>query len=194
MRSLLVLAHLACACAYECNVTLVRVVANVESLSMCGYVNYHVLMLLVFGACSLLFVLVAALKIVWYGPGIDAEQAQSVRQYVWWAFGCLMLMPGFEFVFVFSYVCVVCLVFASAAHCFLSRLSPVRLRSNAIAPSVVTVVVADDTGGFEQCSICLETGIGKPWLTTSCEHSFHLECIQKWAKGTCPLCRKRVWK
>jgi len=40
-----------------------------------------------------------------------------------------------------------------------------------------------------ECSICFEH-LGHPdnVFTTSCNHTFHAECLKKW-QGTCPLCR-----
>jgi hypothetical protein len=45
------------------------------------------------------------------------------------------------------------------------------------------------------CSICLEDI--KTWkrkFTTSCQHSFHLQCINQWKilHNTCPLCRQTI--
>ncbi len=41
------------------------------------------------------------------------------------------------------------------------------------------------------CSICLEE-CNKPFMT-SCNHTFHVECIEEWYKkdNTCPICRKK---
>ncbi len=191
---LLLLLSLTFTAAYDCNITLVSGVANVESSSMCDYVNYHVSMLLFFGGSAIMFVLVAVLHIACYGPNMTINQEYTVQWYVWWALGCLILMPGFEFAFAVFYLCVACLVFASIAHACISRV-PLQHRSNAVdtTPAVVTVVVVDDDAGSDNCSICLESRAGKPWFIAPCKHSFHLECIQKWAQGTCPLCRKKVW-
>ena len=46
------------------------------------------------------------------------------------------------------------------------------------------------------CIICQESlSTGKSVLTTSCQHTFHMECISKNAKvnnNLCPLCRKSI--
>jgi len=194
------IASLSYIAAYDCNVTLGGGVVFAESTSMCDYVNYHVNMILVFGTLAVMFMLAAVILVAWYGRNMSVEQENSVHRYAWWALGSLILMPGFEFAFVLFYLCVVCLVFASIARCFISRIPPLR-NSNAVTtvvtPDVVVVVVADAGAGSEPCCICLESGGGSDlWFTAPCNHSFHLQCIQKWTResqGTCPLCRKSVW-
>ncbi len=42
----------------------------------------------------------------------------------------------------------------------------------------------------EDCCICRESLSGTDRYLTSCRHVFHLACMQKWTKATCPLCRK----
>lgn len=45
----------------------------------------------------------------------------------------------------------------------------------------------------EECAICLNSlgknGCGGPLMLT-CGHMFHLECLEKYKVGRCPLCRK----
>jgi hypothetical protein len=40
----------------------------------------------------------------------------------------------------------------------------------------------------EQCVVCLEH-MGGGVLTMACNHSFHLQCLQKWGDSPCPVCR-----
>ena len=50
------------------------------------------------------------------------------------------------------------------------------------------------------CSICLELIDNETITTTSCNHTFHKQCLKKWFKfdksyhdkgwGRCPLCRR----
>ncbi len=58
---------------------------------------------------------------------------------------------------------------------------------------VVISILPEDPNTPRECSICLDSG-GDPdkWFTTTCKHSFHLECINKWTKATCPYCRQRM--
>jgi hypothetical protein len=181
--------------AYDCNITLIGGAVIAESRSMCEYMNYHVSMFFFFGASGSMFMLLAVVHAAWYGPNASAEDRSNVRWYAWWALCCLTLMPGFEFVFALFYVCVVTVVFVSIAHACLSS-SPFFRRANAViavrdTPAVVTVVVTVDQ--TEPCSICLESGVDNVWFIAPCGHSFHQECVRKWVRGTCPLCRKRMW-
>lgn len=48
------------------------------------------------------------------------------------------------------------------------------------------------------CSICFQDITAKPVVVTSCKHSFHSDCLNRWVvqcedsgnKVACPLCRK----
>ena len=39
------------------------------------------------------------------------------------------------------------------------------------------------------CAICLSQG--EPWMTLSCGHQFHRQCMNRW-KVNCPLCRATI--
>jgi hypothetical protein len=46
-----------------------------------------------------------------------------------------------------------------------------------------------------ECSICLLGGSSNEFYTTSCNHMFHENCIDKWFETgnvSCPLCRKSL--
>lgn len=45
-----------------------------------------------------------------------------------------------------------------------------------------------------ECSICLDTINDKDLYQTSCNHTFHRSCIQKWVQKhlSCPLCRTDI--
>lgn len=45
----------------------------------------------------------------------------------------------------------------------------------------------------EECSICLEPIINEKKILT-CDHIFHIDCIDKWASTnpSCPMCRKNI--
>lgn len=52
-----------------------------------------------------------------------------------------------------------------------------------------------DISEEDKCSICLENLEGNTNRKTSCNHTFHKECIYQWInnkKNTCPLCRKKL--
>jgi len=48
------------------------------------------------------------------------------------------------------------------------------------------------------CIICHETINQFDTLTTTCNHTFHASCIDRWARtggnfvGTCPICRNDI--
>jgi hypothetical protein len=43
------------------------------------------------------------------------------------------------------------------------------------------------------CSICLNTiEIDNRIYELKCNHIFHVECLNKWNKNTCPYCRSKI--
>ena len=55
--------------------------------------------------------------------------------------------------------------------------------------------VVDDTSEISQCSICLESiNVGENRAILSCEHVFHLSCIERWCSthNSCPICRRPI--
>lgn len=47
---------------------------------------------------------------------------------------------------------------------------------------------------LRNCSICLENIHFSELHKTDCNHSFHKECIKKWNKSNCPVCRQNSKK
>ena len=47
---------------------------------------------------------------------------------------------------------------------------------------------------LDDCSICLEKILNDDKHITSCNHSFHEECMARWMSlnNSCPLCRKHL--
>ena len=63
-----------------------------------------------------------------------------------------------------------------------------NLRSNA-------TVVSESESSTHQCSICLESiNVGESCTSLSCEHVFHLSCIERWctSHNSCPMCRRPI--
>ena len=53
-------------------------------------------------------------------------------------------------------------------------------------------IIADVSS--DDCSICLETiKILDKIYRLECRHIFHLECLDKWNKNTCPYCRREIF-
>ena len=44
----------------------------------------------------------------------------------------------------------------------------------------------------DDCSICLENMTDKQSVKLSCNHVFHLDCIQNIINNRCPLCRTKI--
>ncbi len=198
--------------AYECNITFVRGIVEVESYDMCGYISYHVIMLLFFGALCFLFMLTAVVKIVCYGSNISDDQQEEIQKFSRWALYCIPLMMGFECALALCYLIVVCFCFhrcivylfswvAGCVHLFLAdvttccsyRYQLVRRFLSFSSTSVHPATHDVEVGLDEACCICLESRGSEPWFFAPCSHSYHLKCIQNWQRGTCPLCRKTVW-
>jgi len=54
-----------------------------------------------------------------------------------------------------------------------------------------TYKIADKVLG--DCSICLNTiEIDNRIYELKCNHIFHVECLNKWNKNTCPYCRSKI--
>jgi len=46
---------------------------------------------------------------------------------------------------------------------------------------------------LDDCSICLNRiEIGNKIYVLKCNHIFHVECLNKWNKNTCPYCRSQI--
>merc|ERR1712034_299577 len=48
----------------------------------------------------------------------------------------------------------------------------------------------EDKMDGERCSICIRPLQVMPWKKTPCGHGFHDECLKKWTKNGCPMCRE----
>ncbi|KAK1661925.1 hypothetical protein QYE76_050084 [Lolium multiflorum] len=61
---------------------------------------------------------------------------------------------------------------------------------------VLTIVAAPSDGS--DCAICLDNDAGTAeWNETTCRHSFHKTCLEKWLvkdkkKASCPVCRRKL--
>jgi BRCA1-associated protein len=42
------------------------------------------------------------------------------------------------------------------------------------------------------CSICLEGFTNSRIKVTKCKHIFHIDCLNKWGRSTCPMCRSNI--
>jgi hypothetical protein len=196
--------------AFECNLTIVETQINVASKDLCGYTNYHIYMLALFGTLSFISTLSTCL-IVSCGddPGtITAAKRLSLIFFI--------TSMGFE---IWPVICIFML-----AAVFLGRktqstgrvqVSPLReIVINTVSNTPITDEIQTDTtltvlqqvvyqgeieindttplseSGYE-CPICLsnENNESNSWTLTCCGHTFHTICLGKCRQDLCPLCR-----
>jgi hypothetical protein len=185
----------------QCNLTFMARSIETESVSLCNYVNYHIAMLLLCGASSVCMTCMTFILIARYGSNPSQQQEDSIELCARWALATLILTLGFEGAFVVFYIVCFAAIGGTFAYIFFGELHQTAVR---IARRVVScrsssaAVQALDATTDERviivigsCPICLETDTG-PWLTTSCGHTFHTLCLQRWHKQTCPMCRGGV--
>jgi hypothetical protein len=178
-----------------CTAVLLPVNITLESSWMCNYVNYHITMLILFGSVSLTFSLITLL--LWLCNSTHAE-ATSTRYCATWALTTAILSTGFEGPIIMFYLCVLLIiVHMMIERCIFER--HVHPQDEMGEAAEGRRELGEDNGEEEGtsdevskiCSICLGTVTG-PWLKTRCNHTFHRECLQKWQRNTCPLCRQEV--
>ena len=184
---------------------------------MCDFVNYHITMLIMFGSASLFFSLITLL--LWLCNNNNnnfstthhhANEAttttfssSSIRYCATWALTTAILSTGFEGPIIMFYLCVlVMIVHMMMERCiiiFERHVHPqdeigdaAEGRRELGEEETTTTTTSDEEEESKKiCSICLNTVTG-PWLKTRCNHTFHRECLQKWQRNTCPLCRQEV--
>jgi hypothetical protein len=169
---------------------------ELESRALCEYLNYHLVMFVLCGSMSFALMCVVLVLIIRFGRNMTPEQEVIIELFTKKAFVFCIMALGLEGAVALCYVIFFCLVIFTTMHiCFreiwLLVVRTVRFsarRRNVIvsAPDTIHIVVISNS-----CPICLETDDG-PWYTTPCGHTFHIACIDKWRRETCPLCRGRV--
>jgi len=68
--------------------------------------------------------------------------------------------------------------FPPVAHC-------IRLEKNEVDLKL---------GGDDVCAICHEGMFISNSATMSCDHVFHVECVNAWRETSCPLCRTEYYQ
>ena len=171
-----------------------NITISFESFTLCQYVRYHLIIFLLFGSLSVFLMCMALALVACYGSDPTREQACRLQRCVRWALGTLVLSLGFEFALFVVYVaCFVC-VWVSVVRFILLELAWVD-DGAAAGPglSAHAVTISDGGGGGSNCPICLDSlNSGGLVHTTPCGHTFHVCCIAKWQRGTCPMCRQVV--
>jgi hypothetical protein len=178
---------------YACNLPLISRNIETETEGMCGYVNYHIVMLCVCWVLSACLACGTLILKAYYGRNPTPQQEDLMETGGRWALTTLALAFGFEGALILFYViCFVAVCGMLAYLCLLelhhTAMHTARLlfrRSNVVASH------SAQASALDTCPICLETDNG-PWLTTQCGHVFHIACIRKWRQDTCPMCRGSV--
>ena len=184
MSLLLVATLLHTASAYDCNVTFINSRLDVETSTLCQYLNYHAFMLVSFGLAFAVLFTIAICTLLCNGGVVTGGVEQCAKTCVICFFLAFGLESWLAFVYVFLAILYLCVPVSVL-------LSTVRRRPNAVVDVVVVVeietepVVSNDT----VCPICLESGAGRRWSETKCGHLFHVDCISQWVRRTCPMCR-----
>jgi len=138
----------------------------------------------------------------------SSSYSPSIRYCATWALTTAILSTGFEGPVIMFYLCVLVLI----VHMMMERCIVIIFERHTVHPQDEIGDAAEgrrELGEEEEeeegacffpsdeesgkiCSICLNTVTNGQWLRTRCNHSFHRECLQKWQRDTCPLCRQEV--
>ena len=146
---------------------------DIESQSLCEYVNYHVFMFFVCSTLSGLSLLPTMIILARHGLSPPREQ---IRARAIWGLLFLWHASGFDGLLVC--VCSVFLLYVTTWKALGVSSPP------AVDIALAQIVVVGD------CAICLDTSVDcEQWFITQCGHTFHADCFAKWCPGTCPLCR-----
>jgi hypothetical protein len=171
--------------AHACNLYLSHSV-DLDSSVMCEYVRYHIVVLLLFGTCSIFMTLTTIALAIKYGNNPTEEQTKILFRWGRWALLTLLLSAGFEFVLLVSYVVLFICMSIMGIRLIILELTRGH-RTRIVVPETPQITIRVDSF----CPICLNTTEDHV-LTTSCGHTFHASCILKWKRGTCPVCRQRL--
>jgi hypothetical protein len=166
--------------AYDCNITFFGTSLDVETSSMCSFVNYHAFMLVAFGTGAVIMFSATVCSILCHN-GLMTEGAYVCAKT---SVLCLFLAFGLESWFLFVYLAMALLFLCLPVTNFCRSIS--LARSNSV---VDVVVVVEDQPCDTVCPICLEADGSRRWSTTACGHQFHSQCLGSWKERSCPMCR-----
>jgi hypothetical protein len=192
---------------YYCNVTLGFDSIETESVMLCDFVNYHIIMLAFFGTISILLMFTILGLFACYGYNQNTPTTYSIQISGLLMFATFLLSMGIDGALIILYLVSILIIFYTFVQSCINSLAPHfeiyrtrRLDTTSVLDSINVTDGVEMRQSMEHfindtlnkvisnCSICLETDEG-PWFVTACGHMFHPTCIQKWQKDTCPLCR-----
>jgi len=81
------------------------------------------------------------------------------------------------------------LLFLIFYHMYLTRNNNNNLQIE--LPEIQIDIILPDNN---ECCICMDKDENKSWVSLTCNHKFHKECIEQWTKTqrTCPICRVQL--
>jgi uncharacterized membrane protein len=190
--------------AYNCEIALSLTNVTVISEGWCTYLNYHLIMLAIFGPSAVFF----TLKAVFHAKCMDDEDAAENSIQFAFVNACISLGLEFSLVILYTFLLLVqiigpmvqCMTWVSRATSHnTARIVPVIVMAAEtpitvapVEPINISIVIMDITT-LPECSICLSSDDGD-WAVTECGHNFHEVCIKAWANRSCPLCRNDLTK
>jgi hypothetical protein len=184
---------------------------------VCGFLNYHIVMLVLFGCCFGMSAIVFVCRIFSYSASnsvyshdagfsysyddaTDSERMRDIKSTAWYTFFFISLALGFELL-PLPLVCYFLHNNNSLARCWGSCWRP---SLNAVHSDVSTAVAGEgssfslridlDNHATREpdsiiCVICLSCE--GAMIAAPCGHLFHDACIRKWVRAvpSCPSCR-----
>jgi hypothetical protein len=124
----------------HCNISVFGGTMDVESIELCQYANYHIIMFVVCGPASIVFMCMAMAMIAYHRDDMNGQQQDTLDGCTSWAFTFFLLSAGFEG----SFVLFVALVYLSLLLMVISKCIKiitifVHPRSNAAVVAVMMV-------------------------------------------------------
>jgi len=169
-----------------CNLTLVGEITS-ENAMICSYANYHIFMLISCGMLSFGCLIRGAVQYT-----ICKTPLYIVERDFFMGMLFLVFALGFEVAILLLCICL---------------FKPCKCEKKVAPSDNILVIIEQNDNTVEEetdspsessliCPICLDLAKdddGDKWLTTKCNHSFHIDCIKGWDKNSCPICRKPLY-
>ena len=123
----------------HCNISVFGGTIEVESIEMCQYANYHIIMFVVCGPASIVFACMAMAMTIYYREEMNGQQQDTFEGYTSWAITFFLLSAGFEG----SFILFVALVYLTMllmiiSKCIKTLVFIIHPRLNAVA-AVITI-------------------------------------------------------
>ncbi len=103
---------------YDCNITFVSGSVELESSILCEYINYHIIMMALFGTMSALLMLTTIVLISYYGRSPSLPQSNSIELCIFLVSISLLLSLGFDGALVILYLLSFAVIIYTAIQLF----------------------------------------------------------------------------